>query len=195
MSPRLLVCCEFTQRVMSAFLEKGFDAYSCDIIDCEGRHKNRHLKMDARKAAMLKSWDIIIAHPPCTYLTSCAARWLHSNNQLNIKRYEKLLDARDFFMYFWLLEDIPICIENPLPEKIANLPPFTQIVDPTMFGDSWKKRTCLWLRDLPPLLPVTCKPIKTKSYHADLRGSHNRSKISPFLAQAMADQWSPLFIK
>ncbi len=194
MSPRLLVCCEFTQRVMTAFLEKGFDAYSNDIIECEGKYKDRHLKMDAHKAVMLKSWDLIIAHPPCTYLANVTSPLLKSKSGLNTERYLKLLDARDFFMWFWLQVKVPLCVENPLPHPLAALPPYTQIVDPTMFGDTWKKRTCFWLKDLPPLLPTTVKPLQTKSYHADMRGGHNRSKISPYLAQAMADQWAPLFI-
>lgn len=194
MAPRLLVCCEYSQTVMSAFLEKGFDAWSNDIIDCEGPYKKRHLKMDARRAVLMHSWDIIIAHPPCTYLSTVQSPLLNPKSGLNVERYLKMLEARDFFMYFWLFIDIPLCIENPLPVKLAQFPPFTQMVCPRMFGDTWSKRSCLWLKDLPPLLPTTAKPKLTKSYHENKAGGHARSKLSPYLAQAMADQWAPLFL-
>lgn len=194
MAPRLLVCCEFSQTVMSAFLEKGFDAYSNDIIDCEGSFKDRHLKMDARRAVFMKSWDIVIAHPPCTYLSTVQSPLLNPKSGLNTERYEKLLEARDFFMFFYNFIEVPLCIENPLPHSLAALPPYTQMICPRMFGDTWSKRTCLWLKDLPPLLPTTAIPKFTKSYHDNKFGGHNRSKLSPYLAQAMADQWAPLLL-
>ena len=193
MSTRLLVCCEFSQTVTKAFLEKGFDAWSNDIIDCEGPYKDRHLKMDARKAVMMKSWDMIIAHPPCTYFSTAQSPLLMPKNGLNVSRYEKLLEARDFFMFFWDFVQVPLCIENVLPHSLAALPPYTQMVCPRMFGDTWSKRTCLWLKDLPPLLPITAVPKKTKSYHHNKCGGHARSILSPYLAQAMADQWASLF--
>lgn len=194
MATRLLVCCEFSQTVMSAFLEKGFDAWSNDIIDCEGPYKKRHLKMDARRAVLMHSWDIIIAHPPCTYLTAMQGYMFAPKFDFYNTRYPKLLEARDFFMFFWNFVDVPLCIENPRPLHLAALPKETQVVCPTMFGDSFTKRTCLWLKDLPPLLPTVAKPQKSKSFVYSTRGGHNRSKMSPFLAQAMADQWSPLFL-
>jgi hypothetical protein len=194
MSPRLLVACEFSQRVTTAFLEKGFDAYSNDICDCEGPYKDRHLKMDARRAVLLHSWDLIIAHPPCTYLSTVQSPILNPKSGLNAERYLKTLEARDFFMFFWLNIDIPLCIENPLPHSLAKLPPYSQMVCPRMFGDIWSKRTCLWLKDLPPLLPTTAMPKKTKSYHYNKFGGHNKSILSPYLAHAMADQWAPLFL-
>lgn len=194
MAPRLLVCCEFSQTVMSAFLNKGFDAYSNDIINCEGPYKDRHLKMDARKAVLMHSWDIIIAYPPCTFLSRVQIPLLNPKSGLNVERYLKMLEARDFFMFFWEFIDIPLCIENPTPVKLAMLPQISQMVCPRMFGDTWSKRTCLWLKDLPPLLPTTAIPKFTKSYHDNKSGGHNRSKLSPYLAQAMADQWAPLFL-
>jgi len=192
--PRLLVCCEFSQRVTAAFLEKGFDAYSNDIIDCEGPFPERHLKMDARKAYYYKSWDIVIAHPPCTYLTAASAVYMHRDGQINPERYEKMLEARDLFMFFWNFVKEPLCIENPRPLHLAALPRETQVVDPTFFGDQKTKRTCLWLKNLPPLLPIVAPPANPKSYIYGTRGGHKRSLISPFLAQAMADQWAPLFL-
>lgn len=194
MTPKLLVCCEFSQTIMSAFLEKGFDAYSNDIIDCEGSFKDRHLKMDARKAVIMKSWDMIIAHPPCTYLSAVQANMMADIDKFMKERYSLIIEARDFFMFFWNLTGIPLCIENPRPLHLAKLPRENQVVCPTMFGDSYTKRTCLWLKDLPPLLPTVSKPLNTKSFVYTRSGGHNRSKSSPFLAQAMADQWAPLFL-
>lgn len=194
MTPKLLVCCEFSQTIMSAFLEKGFDAYSNDIIDCEGSYKDRHLKMDARKAVIMKSWDMIIAHPPCTYLSAVQGYMMADIDKFMKERYSLIIEARDFFMFFWNLTGIPLCIENPRPLHLAKLPRESQVVCPTMFGDIFRKRTCLWLKDLPPLLPTVSKPLNTKSFVYTRRGSHNRSKLSPYLAQAMADQWTPLFI-
>ena len=192
--PTLLVACEYSQRVTTAFLEKGFDAYSCDIIDCEGDYPKRHLKMDAREAVKLHDWDLIIAHPPCTYLSTMGARHLYKNHELNVDRYIKLLNARDFFMFFWLNVDCPLCIENPRPFKIAALPKETQVVCPTMFGSEFSKRTYLWLKDLPPLLPIVAKPINCQSYVFSTHGGHKRSLIDPFLAEAMASQWGSLFL-
>lgn len=194
MAPRLLVCCEFSQTVMSAFLEKGFDAWSNDIIDCEGSYKDRHLKMDARKAVMMKSWDMIIAHPPCTFLTAMQGYMLADKDKFMKERYPLMMAARDFFMFFWLLDGVPVCIENPRPLHMAELPISTQVVCPTMFGDSYTKRTYLWLKNLPPLLPTVAKPLNTKSFVNSTSGGHNRSKLSPYLAQAMADQWSTMFL-
>lgn len=191
--PLLLVACEYSQRVTTAFLEKGFDAYSCDLIDTIGGYPERHFKMDARKAVKLKKWNLIIAHPPCTYLSTMGARHLYKNHQLNADRYAKLLEARDFFMFFWNFVDCSLCIENPTPFHIAALPLASQVVCPTMFGSSFTKRTCLWLKDLPPLLPTTAKPLITEQFVKTCHGGHNRSLIDLYLAKAMADQWAPLF--
>lgn len=195
MQPKLLVCCEFSQTVTTAFLEKGFDAWSNDIIDCEGQYKDRHLKMDARKAVFMHSWDLIIAHPPCTYITAMQGYMFNPKFDFYNTRYPKLLEARDFFMFFWNFVDVPLCIENPRPLRLAALPRESQVVCPTMFGDKYTKRTCLWLKDLPLLLQTVSRPLNTKSFVYSTRGGHNRSKLSPYLAQAMADQWAPLFIK
>lgn len=192
--PLLLVACEYSQRVMSAFLEKGFEAYSCDILPSEGNYPERHLKMDARKAVVLKKWDLIIAHPPCTYLTVAQCSSKGCNPYKDTVRYVKMLEARDFFLFFWNFVNCPLCIENPVPIKLAGLPKETQIVSPYMFGSSYAKRTCFWLKDLPPLLPITCKPSTIYHWYNKVSGGHKRSLIDPCLAQAMADQWAPLFL-
>ena len=192
--PTLLVACEYSQRVTTAFLKKGFDAYSCDVIDCEGNYPDKHLKMDARKAVKLHDWDLIIAHPPCTYLTVAQCFVAKNNPYKDADRYLKMLDARDFFMFFWNSVSCPLCIENPMPIKLAALPRETQVVSPYMFGSAFAKRTYLWLRDLPPLLPITTKPLSPKSLHDSVSTSKERSRLDLYLAQAMADQWAPLFL-
>ena len=192
--PSLLVACEYSQRVMTAFLNKGFDAYSNDIIDTIGDYPERHLKMNARKAVVSRHWDLIIAHPPCTYLTVVQCTKKGCNPYHDAERYEKMLEARDFFMFFWLFTHCPICIENPRPIKLAALPTETQVVTPTMFGSRFRKRTNLWLRDLPPLLPTHVEPTNHKAWVTQRRSGRGRSLIDPYFAQAMADQWAPLFL-
>lgn len=192
--PKLLVACEYSQRVMTAFLNKGFDAYSCDIIDAEGDYPKRHLKMDAKKAYFLDKWDLIIAHPPCTYLTVTQCLIPQNNPNRSSERYALMLEARDFFMFFWNFVSCPLCIENPRPIKLAALPTETQVVNPTMFGSQFSKRTNLWLRDLPPLLPNVAAPLTCKSWTSQRHSGKGRSLIDVYLAQAMADQWAPLFL-
>lgn len=190
---KLLVACEFSQTVTTAFLNRGWDAYSCDLLPCEGAHPDRHLQMDARDAVLINNWDLVIAHPPCTYL--CVTGWLAVGRYkigMN-ERLEQMREAAKFFMWFWDNVKCPLCVENPRPVRCAQLPRETQCVDPTMFGDIYTKRTYLWLKNLPPLLPVTAKPTQTKSLVNSTRGGHKRSKLSPYLADAMCKQWSPLF--
>ena len=149
-------------------------------------------------------WDLIICHPPCTYLCKASARHMfNSPGVINIDRYQKAMAARNFFLYFWNLEGVAVCIENPTPLKCVELPKETQVIQPWQFGDPYTKRTCLWLKNLPPLQPTnivepvspyvpsfTSRKIHDK-YGAAKRGddSKNRSKTFPGIAQAMADQW------
>ena len=192
-APRLLVACEYSQTVTSAFLNRGWDAYSCDLLPCEGKYPVRHYQNDAQRICLNQSWDLIIAHPPCTYLTATQARKYYHNGLLYSIRFEKMLLARDFFMFFVHCLQLPRAIENPRPLKVCALPRETQVVCPTMFGDIYTKRTYLWLYDLPPLLPITAKPLQTKQWVKYKKSPHDRSKLSPYLANAMAEQWSPLF--
>ena len=191
MSKKVLVACEYSQIVMTEFLKIGADAYSCDIIPTEGDYQKRHLQMDARKAVFKENWDLVIAHPPCTYLSNVTSPIMFKGGNVNTERYLKMLDARDFFMFFWLFVKCKLAIENPIPMKICSLPTYSQIVNPTMFGDEYSKKTCLWLKELPPLLPTTAQPAQSKSFVNSTRSSHNRSKTSKFLAEQMALQWYP----
>lgn len=151
------------------------------------------------------AWDMLIAHPPCTYLASSSASRLFSADH-NVKdeaRERRLWEARAFFLSFVRANVPKIAVENPAPLKYAALPPYQQIIEPWMFGHEWKKRTCLWLKGLPPLfatdlvIPRGCwvaadggKTCRTKLL--DIRGTRDpkeRSKTFPGIARAMAEQW------
>lgn len=202
---RILVACEESQAVTIELRRLGHEAYSCDIQECSGGHPEWHIKADALELLKLK-WDMIIAHPPCTYLTKAGAVRLMPKGVIDGARMEKGQEAAKFFMEF-LKADCPrIAIENPVPLKIFNLPKYTQKVEPYYFGDPWKKQTCLWLKGLPPLIPTEIvEPLglwvgstsgrrdgsvysryKLKSK----RDKKTRSKTFPGIARAMAEQWA-----
>lgn len=148
---RVLVACEESQAVTKELRRLGHEAYSCDIQPCSGGHHEWHLQMDALELLKMK-WDMIIAHPPCTYLSNLGAANLKRNGVINQERMAKAIKAKEFFMRF-LEADCPrIAVENPVPQRIHGLPQYTQIIQPYMFGEPWKKKTCLWLRGLPPCL-------------------------------------------
>ena len=150
---KVLVACEESQAVCKAFRELGHEAYSCDIIDCSGGHPEWHIKGDALELLKLK-WDLIIAHPPCTYLTNAGARWLHTGGTLNQKRYALGIEAREFFMAFYNADCPKIAVENPVPASVFNLPEYSQVIQPYEFGHPYSKKTCLWLKGLEPLKPT-----------------------------------------
>lgn len=184
---KVLVACEYSQVVTSAFRAVGADAWSCDLEPCSGGHPEWHLRCDVREV-IGQSWDLVIAHPPCTYLTKASAVALSKDPG----RLEKMREAREFFMVFAKL-DCPVCIENPVPLKVAGLPPYAQLVCPSQFGHSFKKKTCLWLFDLPPLLPMRAQVINAKSWvdHCASNGKR-RARFWEGIAEAMAVQWLPL---
>lgn len=152
---KLLVACEESQRVCTAFREKGHEAYSCDIIECSGGHPEWHIKadvlpllngnckfttMDGTEHEINGKWDMIIAHPPCTYLSNAGARWLYSGKKLNIERYNKGIAAKEFFMKFYNADCLKIVIENPIPSSVFNLPNYTQIIQPYEHGEPYSKK-------------------------------------------------------
>lgn len=216
---KVLVACEESQRVCSAFRRLGHEAYSCDIIEPSGGHPEWHVlgdvlpllerereftTMDGATHAVDK-WDLIIAHPPCTYLTNAGARHLWKGHELNQERYQQGLEAKAFFMKFLNADCEHIAVENPIPSKVFELPKYTQTIQPYQFGHPFTKKTCLWLKGLPTLQPTNeVEPIATwcpsGSYshkHGDKhRGmftkdrARNRSKTFEGIAEAMAEQWS-----
>ena len=202
---KVLVACEESQRVCIAFRNKGHEAYSCDILECSGGHPEWHIQDDVLKH-INENWDLIIAHPPCTYLTVAA------NKYYNIEKYGKKAEERqkqrekaiEFFMQFTDLKCPKVCIENPIGVMSSFYCKPTQIIQPYQFGHSERKATCLWLKGLPALKPtniVTPDIIKLKSGKTDSRLHYEtlklpaeerakmRSKTFEGVALAMAEQW------
>ena len=200
---RVLVACEESQVVCTAFRKLGHEAYSCDISEPSGGHPEWHLKVDALELLKMK-WDLLIAHPPCTFMSKAGARWMYPRaGELNPERYAQAMRAKEFFMKF-LNADCPrICVENPRPLKIVGLPPPTQVIQPYEYGHPYSKATCLWLRGLPPLLPTNVLaehtpflPSNTGAFSKGGGGSRGiahdaktASKTFSGIGQAMATQW------
>lgn len=145
----VLVACEESQRVCMAFRERGFKAYSCDIQEPSGGHPEWHILGDALKALNVIHWDLVIAHPPCTYLSNAGARHLWKDGRLQAERVTLGIQARDLFMKLWWSDVPAIAIENPVPSKVFAMPPYTQTIQPYEYGHPYTKRTCLWLKNLP----------------------------------------------
>lgn len=221
----VLVACEESQRVCISFREKGHNAFSCDILPCSGGHPEWHIQDDALKYIngqqhffdlffftqdgsvhlMPDKWDLLIAHPPCTYLSNAGARWLYSGGLLNNERYVKGLEARDFFMSFYNADCPMIAVENPIPSSVYHLPEYTQVIQPYEYGHPYSKKTCLWLKGLPKLIPTEIvanyKPYcssgsYSKTHDPKYKGASrkggsakSRSKTFEGIALAMAEQW------
>jgi len=201
---KVLVACEESQTVCKAFRELGHEAYSCDIQDCSGGHPEWHLKQDVLPL-LEKEWDLIIAHPPCTYMSKAGARWMYPKaGQLSEERYKLSQEAKDFFMKFYDCKCEHVAIENPVPLKIVGLPAPTQSIQPYEFGEPYSKKTLLWLRGLPKLEPtkimeehVPWMPSNTGGFSRGQGGSRGvahdprtASKTFDGIAKAMAEQWS-----
>ena len=217
---RILIACEESQAVCKEMRRLGHEAYSCDIIPCSGGHTEWHIMGDARTLINGRcsfdtmdglthridgKWDMLIAHPPCTYLTNAGARHLWKGGVLNKERYAKGMDARAFFMAFYNADCDRIAIENPTPSKVFELPPVTQYVQPWEYGHEYTKRTGLWLKNLPKLVPTNIvQPIATWCPSGSYSHKHgeqhrgmftkdrakNRAKTFPGIARAMAEQWA-----
>lgn len=213
----ILIACEESQEVCKAFRACGHEAYSCDIQEPSGGHPEWHILGDAMEAIKggkimtmddiahdVGKWDLLIAHPPCTYLTSASAVRLF-NPDHSIKdptREAKGWEARNFFIRILAADVDKVVVENPAPLRHFDLPPYSQIIQPNMFGDPWLKRTCLWLRGVQPLVPTNVVEPKglwvgssSKRGASDKyvlksnRNSKIRAKTFPGIAKAMAEQW------
>lgn len=192
---KILIACEESQAVCKAFREKGHEAYSCDILDCSGGHPEWHIKGDVLEQ-LDKCWDMIIAHPPCTYLSNAGANHLYKGGKLNKERYYLGMAAKEFFMKLLTANCDKICVENPVQSKIFEIPIYTQIIQPYYFGHPYQKKTCLWLKNLPLLQPTNLleKPQSTKIpgnwfNKGGKERQINRSKTFIGIAKAMAEQW------
>ena len=190
---KVLVACEYSGIVRDAFAAKGHNAWSCDILPTES--PGNHYQGDVLEH-LDKGWDLMIAHPPCTYLSNAGARYLYPKGKLNEDRYKLGLKAKEFFMALYNAPINKICVENPISSRIFALPKYTQTIQPYEYGHPVQKKTCLWLKNLPELKPTN---IIYKRQSTKIPGNwfnkggkdrqKNRSKFFDGFAKAMADQW------
>lgn len=210
----VLVACEESNTVCKAFRERGHRAFSCDIQECSGGHPEWHIQGDClpllngnctfRTAdgldhEQIGKWDLIIAHPPCTYISNAGARFLYPKGVLNEERLRNGIEATHFFMAFYYADCEHIAIENPVPSSVYMLPKYSQTIQPWMFGHPVQKKTCLWLKGLNKLQPTNVTEERQSSKVAGNWFNHggkdrqkNRAKTFPGIAQAMAEQWGNL---
>lgn len=166
-TPKVLIACEESQAVCSAFRSRGIEAYSCDLQEPSGGHPEWHILGYALKAVdgvqvvtmdgthhYIDKWDLLIAHPHCTYLTNAGAVRMRVKGEIVQERFQKAMEAKEFFLHFFNAPIPHIAVENPTPMKIVGLPPYTQAIQPYEYGHPYSKRTCLWLKNLPPLQPT-----------------------------------------
>lgn len=195
---RVLVACEFSGTVRRAFAALGHDAWSCDFLPAEDR-SNRHIQGDARDL-LDDGWDLLmVAHPPCTRLCNSGVRWLSTPppGRTHDEMWRELDQAAHLFSAFWNAPIDRICIENPVmhrhaKERIVNFQPFAQSIQPWQFGHGETKRTCLWLKNLPPLTPTAIVEGRAARVHRMPPGPdrwRERSRFFAGIAAAMADQW------
>ena len=197
---KILIACEESQTVCKAFRALGHEAYSCDILPCSGGHPEWHLQSDVFKH-LDEEWDLIIAHPPCTFLSRAGTRWLFPGGVLNQERFSKGMEARAFFEKILSAKAPRIAIENPVPHKVFGMPTHTQIIQPWQFGHRAQKTTLLWLKGLPPLQATEIVDAgeyyidkkhgwrHTKWFMDEFGNSKARSKTFEGIAKAMAEQW------
>ena len=211
---KVLVACEESQAVCKAFRLLGHEAYSCDLYPCSGGHPEWHIQGDVTKL-LDQEWDMIVAFPPCTYLTHAGTR--HFSTRINSiekvdARKAKREDAARFFMLFANANCNRIAIENPVGFMNSTWRKPDQIIHPYYFGDNAQKRTCLWLKGLPLLEATNMLPKPEPMYICEgvlckgkkigwcegmrnIKGGQEerakaRSKTFPGIAKAMATQWS-----
>lgn len=212
---RVLIACEESQTVCKAFRERGHEAYSCDLQACSGGHPEWHIMHDAVEVAYNGAWDLMIAHPPCTFLSKAGLHYINTRPG----RKEMTLKSFEFVKKLWSAPIERIALENPVGWLNTNWRKPSQIIEPYYFGDPEKKQTCLWLKSLSRingLLEVSADPIKFKprptsvgkskkdgsprnhyfcdrmKFEAKFDYKHAaklKSKTFPGIARAMAEQW------
>lgn len=214
---KVLVACEESQAVTKEFRKLGHEAYSCDLIPCSGGHPEWHIQGDALKESRSGKYDLMIAHPPCTFLSVSGNRWLY--NKDGSKNQERWNNRKKALNFVQELMDAPIkyiAIENPISVISSQIRKPNQIVQPYMFGDSASKKTCLWTKNLPLLVSTEIvdkgeffewKDKKGKKkrqplwyYNAFINSKSDqerrslRSKTFPGIAKAIANQYSEYII-
>lgn len=222
---KVLIACEESQTECMAFRKLGHEAYSCDIQDCSGGHPEWHIKADVlpllngnvcfttcdgKLHFIFGEWDLIIAHPPCTYLTVTGNRWFNEERygeRAKARKVEREI-AAEFFMHFVHANCSRIAVENPIGYMSTYYRKPDQISQPYWFGDPERKSTCFWLKNLPPLVPTNMvEPVIIQ--YKNGKGSDSpwhmatmklppaerakaRSKAFAGMAEAMALQWGSL---
>lgn len=152
---KILIACEESQTITKEYRKLGFEAYSCDVLDCSGGHPEWHIKGDAIKEAYSGKYDLMVAHPPCTYLAVSGNRWLYNKDgSKNIDRWKNRELALEFVRKLMNAPIEKIAIENPVSCISSQIRKPDQIIQPYMFGDKATKTTCLWLKNLPLLKPT-----------------------------------------
>ena len=219
---RILIACEESQATTKAFRKLGHEAFSCDLLPCSGGHPEWHYQCDVFEV-INKGWDLMVAHPPCTFLTGSGVQWLSNPEDKTLpfeerrphpkypNRRQDMLDSAEFVKALYNADIKHIAIENPVGLLSSRWRKPDQIVQPYMFGDEATKTTCLWLKNLPLLLPTNIvgkgertvfasgkshpkwyadalKNAKTKEERQTLR-----SKTFEGMAQAFAEQWGGIF--
>ena len=181
---KVLVACEFSGVVREAFRKRGHDAWSCDLLSSNDLSQY-HIQEDVSGALRFKSWDMVIAHPPCTRLCVSGARWFQGKEK---ERWE----AIQFFMSFVFLNFPKVCIENPIGIMSTVYRKPDQIIQPWQFGHGETKATCLWLKNLEPLEPTKIVEGREARIHK-MPPSKDRGKLRSItyqgIANAMAEQW------
>ena len=204
---KVLVACEESQTVTIELRKLGHEAYSCDILPCSGGHPEWHFQQDVTEL-LKQDWDMVIAHPPCTYLTCTGNRWFNVERYGDkaLQRIEDRKKAIEFFMLFANLDHVPrVAIENPIGVMSTEWRKPDQIVHPYMFGDPERKATCWWLKGVEPLVPTNIVEPNIIKYEngkgtdspwhmatsslPPAERARARSKTFPGMARAMAEQW------
>ncbi len=210
---KILIACEESQRVCIAFRKAGHEAFSCDIEFCSGGHPEWHIWADVTpllngncnfktcngQKHFINKWDMIIAFPPCTYLSKAGSVNLYHGGELDEERFTAGQQAAQFFRKIYSADCPRICIENPVPMGVFDLPAPSQVVQPFYFGVPVSKMTYLWLKGLPFLCPTNViEPQYTFNNYPLFKNSFgkyrqkNRSKTFKEVAAAMAFSWGDL---
>lgn len=187
---KVLVACEFSGVVREAFAAKGHEAWSCDLLPTE--QPGNHIQGNVVER-LDEGWDLMVAHPPCTYLANSGVKHLYEID--GQARFEGMKEGADFFLKLWHAPIPKICIENPVPHKWAKqlIGRYHQIIQPWLFNEAQTKATCFWLKGLPPLMATVIVYGKIgNAVHQCSPGPERwkkRSVTFAGVAAAMADQW------
>lgn len=193
---RILLACEYSGVMRDAFIERGHDVVSCDFEPGEGKHVDRHYRGDVRDLLQPGRFDAMIGHPSCTYLCNSGVRWLYNaDGSHNDERWENLREGAEFFKLLWDADIPHIALENPVMHRYAKEligADFTFSLQPWQHGHGEVKRTCFWLKNLPPLTPTNIVSGREPKVHFASPGKDRwkiRSRTYEGVGQAAADQW------